>query len=565
MDCRVVKGTHTYILVAAVTAALLLLSPRCLMAAEVNLDADRISYEDTTGVATAEGDVKISNDEITVLAPYMEYDSSNQSVRAVSTPDGGVTLMSAGNRINGERLDYNLTTRRGVFTRPNGRVDAFFVKGESIEVMPLSDVTGKKAASGSETEDLAARWSGAVITTCNYPHPHYRLEARELSVIPDRRVIIRKPKVFLGETLVFTYPFDFVSNIDGKSRLNKRSVFPKIGYESGKGMGIGISGPFVWDTGELDIEAIWWSENIIEGEAFVRQQVAPGLTAFARLAREHDKDRDQTRWRPKWGFWYDHGWQFEAAWSQRELVTLEKRAGSDSRYVVWRKPELNFVSPWIDDAASHGRYRFMGSWGKYEDVTSGVTSPVVERYGAGVQIEGTLENQSLNFQPFYNAIYWYYGYDAQESRTQQIADAVLGARWKLGNFDMESAYVRRWVWGDSPMSWDSYDPREDVYQQVAVTLPTGNPDFWWQLALRGAYSVKDETLDEMLYKVVYNQHCLQWEVIYRDDRSGNDNWMGLNLTINAYPESSVRLAGTDPFNPAKAPDEFVPDFIKQLP
>ncbi|MDR0648842.1 MAG: hypothetical protein LBF92_05860 [Synergistaceae bacterium] len=558
------KGTRAYAFAAVTAAAILLLAPGCLVAGEVRLDADRISYEDTTGVATAEGDVKISDEEITVTAPYMEYDSSNQSVRAVSTPDGGVTLMSAGYRINGEQLDYNLTTRRGVFTRPNGRADAFFVKGESIEVMPLSDVTGKKAKRDDRAEDLAARWSGAVITTCNYPHPHYRLESKELSVIPGRRIIIRRPKVFLGETLIFTYPFDFVSNLDGKARLNKRSIFPKIGYESGKGAGIGISGPIVWDTGELGIEAIWWSQNIVEGDVTLLQEVTPGLTAFARLGREYNKDRDQTRWRPKWGIWYDQGWRFEAAWSQRELVTLKKHAGTDSRYEIWRKPELNIVSPWIDDSAvSKGRYRFMGSWGKYEDVTFVGRSPEVERYGAGVQIEGALESQSPNFQPFYGATYWYYGYDTQESRTQQVADAVLGARWKLGNFDMESAYLKRWVWGSSPMPWDSYDTWEDVYQQVAVTLPTGNPDFWWKLALRGAYSIKDETLAEMLYKVVYNQHCLQWEAIYRDDRYGNDDWVGLKLTINAYPESGFRLTGADPFDPAKAPDELVPGFIRQ--
>jgi LPS-assembly protein len=554
---------------SALTAALifLLFTPGTLPAAqEIKLDADRITFEETTGVATAEGDVKISNEEVMLSAPYVAYDSVTQSVRASSTPEGSVVFTSAGKRINGEKLDYNLLTRRGVFTRPNGRVDAFYVKGESIEVMPVSDVIGKKAADSEETEELAGRWSGVVVTTCNYPHPHYRLEAKELSVIPGRRVIIRRPKVFLGETLIFTYPFDFVTNIGDGLRRGKRAIFPKFGYESGKGTGIGLSGPFVWDTGALDLEFIWWSEDIWEGEALLQQEVAPGMTAFARLARQHDKDRGDTLWRPKWGLWYERGgWQFEAAWSERELVQMEKYAGHDSRYVVWRKPELNVVTPWIDDTASYGRFRFLGSWGKYEDVTSGGDSPTVERVGAGVQLSGSFQSESPNFKPFYNTVYWHYGYDGTESETQQILDAVVGASWKLGSFDMESAYLRRWAWGQSPMEWDNYEPREDIYHQIGMRIPTGSQDFWWNIAVRGAYSIKNDSIDEMLYKVLYNQHCLQWELIYRDDMAGDDNWLGLKLTINAYPESGLRLTGSDPFDPASAPDKLVPDFINDRP
>jgi LPS-assembly protein len=530
-------------------------------AQEIKLDADRISFEESSGVATAEGNVRITNEDMRLLAPYVEYDSANQSVRAVSSPEGAVTFISAGNRVNGERLDYNLATRRGFLTRPNGKVEAFYVKGDSIEVMPISDITGKKTS--DEPEDSAARWSGVVITTCSYTEPHYRLEAKELSVVPGRRVVIRKPRVFLGETQIFTYPFDYVVNI-GARRSGRQAIFPKIGYESAKGVGLGVSGPLVWDSGEIDLEVLWWSENIWEGDALLRQQVFPGLTVFGNLGRTYDKDQDSVMWRPRWGLWYElNGWNFEAAWSERELVTLEKFAGTDRNYVVWRKPELNIVSPWFDDAASAGRFRLLASWGKYEDVTMGESHPEVERAGAGIQIAGEFGGSSQSFRPFYNAFYWYYSYNDAESDSQQILDAVLGARWNLGDLEMESAYLRRWTWGESPMPWDDYGPREDIYQQVALKIPTESDDFWWKLALRGAYSIEDEELAEMLYKVVYNQHCLQWELIFRDDRRGDDDWMGLKLTINAYPESGVRLMGSDPFDPASAPDSLAPNFIKQ--
>jgi hypothetical protein len=49
----------------------------------------------------------------------------------------------------------------------------------------------------------------------------------------------------------------------------------------------------------------------------------------------------------------------------------------------------------------------------------------------------------------------------------------------------------------------------------------------------------------MVYKVAYNQHCLLWEVIYRDDLRGDDSWIGLNLSVNDLPSGEFRLFGTE--------------------
>jgi LPS-assembly protein len=535
----------------------------CLLAAgvaahaadEIKLDADMISFEESTGVATAEGNVRISNGEMRIVAPYVEYDSLNQNVRANSSPDSSVTLISAGNRISGERLDYNITTRRGLFTKPNGMVESFYVKGDSIEVMPLSDLKGHK----SEGEDTAAIWSGVVITTCNHTDPHYRLEARELTVTPGRRVIIRKPKIFLGDTQVFSYPFDYVVHIVDSSRFDRQALFPRLGYESSKGAGIGVYGPLVWDTGSLNLGVTWWSDDIWEWEALLNQQVAPGLTVFGNLERTNDRDRDTSEWRPGWGLDYElGGWFFEALWSQRELVTLEKSAGVDSRYVLWRKPEMSIASPWFDDVAWGGRFRCFGTWGRYEDASGAESLPTVERSGAGVQVSGEFGGDAERFQPFYNSVYWYYNYDDADLDSQQILDAVLGVRWRLGEFEMESSYLRRWTWGNSPMTWDDYEDREEVYQQIGITIPTRSSELWWKLAVRGAYDIPGEKMAEMAYKAIYNQHCLQWELTFRDDMKGSDDWLGLKLSINAYPESGVRLVGTELFDPSTAPDDLTP-------
>lgn len=558
------KVTRKYFFLVFALSLLVLCCSQPLLAAtpetsRVHLDADKISFEESSGIATAEGNVRITNTDFRLFAPYVEYDSDQQQIKALSSPEGTVSLLSAGKRINGERLDYNIGTQRGVLTSPNGKVEAFYVKGDAIEVLPLSEISGRKSSKTDDAEDMAGIWTEPSLTTCGNPNPHYRLEAKELTVIPGKRLVIRKPKVYLGKQLLFSYPFDYMLPLGKRTKHDKAMLFPKIGYESNKGGGLGVSGPFVWNTGSLNLEAIAWTGGIWEGEAALEQEISPGLRAYGRINREYDKDNDLTLWRPSWGFTYEQsGWQLEAGWSQRELLTLEKKAGKDYRYVVWRKPEVNIISPWFTDAATAGQFRLLGTWGRYEDATRG-SAPTVERAGAGAQLYGEFGGSRDDFQPFYNAYYWYYHYDSDISDKQQILDTVLGARWKLGEVDMETAYLRRWSWGYSPMEWDNYDKREEIYQQVRFKLPTPSKQEWWELGVRAAYSLDEEELAEMVYQIAYDQHCLRWELVYRDDKSGDDSWVGLKLTIKAYPESGVRLAGNELFDPAKAPDELAPN------
>lgn len=556
------RGSFLWVLVISLVLSFLCSFPREASPAQepdrFRLDADRISFEESSGVATAEGNVKIEGEGMRLTAPYVEYDSDGQKVRAMSSPEGAVVFSTVGRRLSGERLDYDFSTKRGAMTRPNGKIDAFYVKGDRIEVMPLSDVPGYRRRAKSDEEESAARWLGASVTTCNELHPHYRLEAKEIFAVQGRRVVIRRPKVYLGDRLLFAYPFDYVVPLKKKSKKERAALFPKIGYESSKGAGLGVRGPYVWDSGSLEVEGIAWSEGLWEGEARLVQEIAPGWRAYGVARRAYDKDRDVTLWRPEWGLEYEgKGWEFEIGWSQRKLLSLQKRSGIDTRYVIWRKPEIRVASPWYSDPAASGYFRLFGSWGRYEDVTEG-GGKTVERAGAGVQIYGEFPYGGANVKPFYNATYWYYKYDDDLDDSQRILSAILGVRWRLASVNMQTAYLRRWTWGNSPMKWDDYDDREELYQRVAFRIPTNrySKQEWLELAVRGAYSFDDEELSEMVYKASYNQHCLLWELIYRDDRVTDDDWIGLNLTITAYPESGLRLMDGELFDPCEVPDKL---------
>jgi len=68
------------------------------------------------------------------------------------------------------------------------------------------------------------------------------------------------------------------------------------------------------------------------------------------------------------------------------------------------------------------------------------------------------------------------------------------------------------------------------------------------VAVRTAYDFVDEHLDEVVYSLVYDEHCYYWEFIYKDERpmystSDEDDWMGLRLVIKAFPESKITFGG----------------------
>lgn len=529
----------------------------------MKLDADKITFDDATGIAAAEGSVSVQNSDLRLYAPYVEYDSAAGRIKAESTTEGGVTFITRQGRLNGEKVEYDIASRRGIFTRPNGKIDAFYVKGDTLEVKPAAESTAISERRRATVDDdmLSAEWQTASVTTCSMPHPHYRFEAKSLTVVQSVCVIISKPKVYLGEKAIFTYPFDYFISLREADRRHKQAIFPRIGYESKKGAGLGLGAGVGWGSGYAELEAIAWTKGIYEGDLFIAQDLSKELYIYADLSRAYDKDREETKWRPGWGAHYESkGWQVDAAWAQRALVTTEKRAGRDSRYVVWKEPEVNVMSPWFPDNVYDGQFRFLGSWGRYEDATHG-RGPKVDRAGLGAQMQGEFLSSREAFRPFYNAVYWYYKYnsDLQDADSQQILEGVIGVDWKLGNrFDMQTAYLRRWSWGRSPMLWDEYMDRQELYQQVYYNIPTKEKEINWRLGVRAAYDLDDSELAEMVYSVAYDQHCLLWEAVYRDDRAGDDDWLGVTLTIKAFPKSGIRLRGSNIFDPSKAPNQIVP-------
>ncbi len=91
---------------------------------EVHIDADSVVYQENTGIATADGNVKVRNKTMRLFAPHVEYNSNNQIMEAFS--DQRMLRSSQGQPGTGEHLTYSLETRRGVLTDASGKMDALY-------------------------------------------------------------------------------------------------------------------------------------------------------------------------------------------------------------------------------------------------------------------------------------------------------------------------------------------------------------------------------------------------------------------------------------------------------
>ncbi|QTX31592.1 LPS-assembly protein LptD [Aminithiophilus ramosus] len=512
---------------------------------EISVEGEHLVYEEAEGVARAEGDVRLSYADMQMRTAFLEMDTERQIVKASSDGKTPVTFLWRGQRFEGESVEYDFNSGRGLIRNAGGRVDHLILSGEDLEVLPVDEalrrgVVTAKQAKGLERGEVVGWWQHVSVTTCNEPRPHYRLTTKKLIVIPGERVIIKQPRVYIGEKLLFTYPFDYIVS----ARRASGVFLPLPRYDGTKGVGLGISGPLSWSSGQAEIALVAWSKIDPEGSLTLTQRLGDDASFFLESSYSYSEVDDENRWRPRWGLRSEKsGWFTEVLWSQRESVEIDDVAG-EKRYkgTLWRDPQVTVEGPWWSDAASGGWWRLLGSWGRYGE--EGLTT---ERRGAGLDFYGEGASTAA-FRPFWRATYWYYDYDDSDSESQKTTDLAFGFDWSAGSLRLRSTYVRRWVDGTSPMKWDRYDETETVYQRV--TLPVSDQ---WELSLRGGWDLRDHNLDEMLYQLRYEVDCLAWELTVRDDRIRGDDWAGLRLIIKAYPESPLQFQEKEIDEPGARP------------
>lgn len=509
----------------------------------LQIDADIIEYNEQSGVATAKGNVKVKNKNLILTSPYVEYELTNAIIDAVSDENNRVTIATGKDHLVGDHLRYNLNTRQGVLTKASGKAEALFMRGESVYIMSSDEAKKQGIIStkkGRYTKDEnIAKWMNVSSTTCDFDTPHYRLETKRAVIIPNQKIIMKRPKFYMGKSKLFTYPFDLIIAL----KKREQSIMTFLLFDTYTGLGAGIRGNLDFDKyGELNIAAIGWTKGEWEAKVRYQKEIVDRLWLFAQSDRLYNRDEKVTLWRPQWGAEYAtrSGWNAKLLFSQRELIETTMRPGVDQRFNVWKDPEIRLTSPWY--GPNFSKLSFSAVHGRYQDNTY-ITNPWVKRYGLIADMRGNPDVSWNNFKPYYGARYTYYDYDSGV-RKQKITDAWAGMRWNIGSFKFVSQYAQRWVDGDSSLTWDRYAKRRDFYQLVSFPLPIGKSWEKWDFSVAGTYSLETEQIAEVFYRLNYNKHCVTWQFWVRDKVASNEKQMGLTFFINAFPEYKIGL-GSD--------------------
>jgi len=513
---------------------------------QIVLEAERVEYDQVSGFATATGNVRISRDLIRVFAPRVEYSAIDHTVEAFSVPGKKVVLFNGPQRLEGDLLSLDMISGEGLFRNASGSFPAergeIHASGANVTTIRITE--GQKIESlpgrvqkGLVEGDQIYRWSDVGFTTCPSDTPHYQLVSKRLVVIPGYRVVASRPAIYIGGKYLLSYPFDYVIDLSEGSRTQ---FLPQVMYEGDKGLGVSYGATLSMGDVNARWKAFLWSSVGLEATLSVDYQYREGVVFFADASYTWDGDREEKRFSPRWGVDYNlDGWTGRLWWSHSESVKVEKELGDTFEGTLWRSPEITLFSPWWALPALHGRWQFRASWGDYESSSdSGTLKEKAQRLALGAAYSGSAVIGELN--PFWGAEYWYYDYGSSDG-SQRIFTARIGVMWPLGPVKMTSVLRKRWVEGWSPMEWDRYSDSEVFFQQALI--PFGDN---WSLTVRGGYNLRDSSLDEMFYRISYeNDCCYRIDLTYRDDRAGDDDWAGIVFVLNAFPSHPFFLGARE--------------------
>ena len=523
---------------------------------QVTLNADRVSFNDETGRATAQGNAVLTYQDTTIMAERIEYDADTQKVQAMPLPGKQIVLTNGTRSIRGDQLEYDLNSREGILSGAITRLPVgeeggvLYVYGSEIDVMPW-DLAKERGLVKGVPEEYMLQWREVVLTTCALDHPHYRLESKAITFIPGRSITAKKPRVYLGNTYLFTSPLDYVVQL--KRKAVEYSFLPYFQRSDTKGTGGGITGTIGWETGTASLGLAYADRAGFEFMVEVEQELSPYFSILGGVQYSFDDEWDERVWRPYASLKYSrNGWDAYLNWSRNEYISDQKDSSNEFKGRLDRRPEFVVYAPWFK-SSTYSWMRVFASYGSFKETLHGNSEgDKTSRYGLGFRnyAEYALDWGELFMNS--EATAWFYDRDDSD---HEMLRSFTGLRYKIGAFQLGTGYERQYTWGSSPMHWDAYRKRERIHQKVR--FPLGREIY---TAFRGSYDLDEDIVDEVIYSLQWETDCMLWDLYYKDDRtSGRDDYIGLSLSLKAFPDRQTSFGQKQDVDPFLRPRDVPKD------
>ncbi len=194
--------------------------PRELNKDEVSITAENVYYHE--GITGAQGNVVVKYRDLVVHADVGELDKD----RIWGEFRGNVVIETPNVRTTATRLRVNLDT--GEWSVEGG---ATTIQPQFFQAGIVEPVYVGGSATEAEKEGGPIHVRDGYATTCDLPKRHYALTSRRITVLPDDKVVLRKPTLEVFGHRALRYPWDLVLSM----RRRQNRFLPTVGQNQVEG------------------------------------------------------------------------------------------------------------------------------------------------------------------------------------------------------------------------------------------------------------------------------------------------------------------------------------------
>ena len=154
--------------------------------APATIDAQELNFDKPTNMAYGKGDVVVRYGDAILRADQARFSSLTKEVWA----QGNVRLYRDGQEWKAPSMYYNLDTRQLKTEEVWGFFEPVYLHGRDVSQIASNHYTA----------------ANATLTTCDYEHEHFRLQAKHAEIYPGDRVVLHNCSLWIGKVPVLWIP-----------------------------------------------------------------------------------------------------------------------------------------------------------------------------------------------------------------------------------------------------------------------------------------------------------------------------------------------------------------------
>jgi LPS-assembly protein len=162
-------------------------TPQPQAKAPIIVDGDKVEYFQEQKKVEGTGNISIQYKGILLTCDKVTVDLETREAIA----EGNVKVQQKGAYVTGEKISYNFDTQKGSVIQGELSAKPFYGKSKKVEKAGEKQVNMEKG----------------YVTTCDLEHPHYRIEAKEVRVYLNDKVIAKNIVFYVGKVPIMYLPY----------------------------------------------------------------------------------------------------------------------------------------------------------------------------------------------------------------------------------------------------------------------------------------------------------------------------------------------------------------------